>query len=327
MNSESSNWFSDFLSMLGCVDPSDLRISQAYDLKNKHTPKKLFKYRKCDGYALNNLQNDTVWISSPNKYNDPFECIQYINFAQIDSMQSDRIVDDAKKRLCEKIVIPNDIESRARASSDPIAVIMHWLLQLDKSITVTEDQRNQLSALMQDRKQNITDELNRAIRSSIFISSFSELNDSILMWSHYAKDHTGFCIEYDIGSIPLESRHRRLLYPIQYRLDLFDATDHISRSFASLPFNNIYGIQAYIRKHEQWSYEKEWRLLFSHGVIKSEQNIPFVRASHVYLGCKMTPENRNEIVKICKAKAIPVTDMKQSPSLYTLIPSPISAEP
>jgi hypothetical protein len=36
------------------------------------------------------------------------------------------------------------------------------------------------------------------IQKATKLCSFSECNDSILMWSHYAKDHKGFCVEYDL---------------------------------------------------------------------------------------------------------------------------------
>lgn len=38
------------------------------------------------------------------------------------------------------------------------------------------------------------------------VCCFSSIKDSILMWSHYAKDHSGFCIEYDLDNLLDQSR-------------------------------------------------------------------------------------------------------------------------
>ena len=34
------------------------------------------------------------------------------------------------------------------------------------------------------------------------MSCFSEIHDSILMWSYYANSHMGICIEYDLSKLP-----------------------------------------------------------------------------------------------------------------------------
>ncbi len=36
------------------------------------------------------------------------------------------------------------------------------------------------------------------VRASLGVICFSERSDSLLMWSHYADNHNGICIEFDI---------------------------------------------------------------------------------------------------------------------------------
>jgi len=38
-------------------------------------------------------------------------------------------------------------------------------------------------------------------KESIYISCFSESSQLLLMWSHYANSHKGFCIEYDYSKL------------------------------------------------------------------------------------------------------------------------------
>lgn len=62
---------------------------------------------------------------------------------------------------------------------------------------------------------------NRTLSTGLKICSLSEVNNSILMWGHYALNHTGFCVEYDFedfsrAPFPLQ------LYPIHYTDEILD---------------------------------------------------------------------------------------------------------
>ena len=61
-------------------------------------------------------------------------------------------------------------------------------------------------------------------QSSLKICSFSATAESIIMWSHYADQHRGFCVEYDLQSLPAENLFVRMMYPVIYSEKLFDAT-------------------------------------------------------------------------------------------------------
>ena len=50
-------------------------MSDAIALKNDHLPGKIYKYRCVNDRSLQNLQEDTIWLASPDKYNDPFDCL------------------------------------------------------------------------------------------------------------------------------------------------------------------------------------------------------------------------------------------------------------
>jgi hypothetical protein len=52
-------------------------------------------------------------------------------------------------------------------------------------------------------------------RKRMYVCSFSEINDSILMWSHYAKNHTGPCVGLAVTNssypyLKFESTHLKL---------------------------------------------------------------------------------------------------------------------
>lgn len=94
------------------------------------------------------------------------------------------------------------------------------------------------------------------------IVSLSQAYDSILMWSHYSSQHTGIVIEIDINELALENKivHSRYgegnsskPYPIIYTNNRKLAKD------CGTTFNHLF--DSYAVKAEQWSYEKEFRII------------------------------------------------------------------
>lgn len=76
---------------------------------------------------------------------------------------------------------------------------------------------------------------------------FSELGDDILMWSHYADGHRGVCFVFD-RSIPPFSDAKKVQYQTKYPISEGKSVDEILRALC-------------LTKSDQWSYEREWRIL------------------------------------------------------------------
>ena len=80
--------------------------------------------------------------------------------------------------------------------------------------------------------------------------SFAKEPSNILMWSHYANSHTGFCLEFT----PVKDfNFFYSLFPIQYERE-FKPAELISNE------TNILD-QLFIRKSRYWKYEDEFRLI------------------------------------------------------------------
>lgn len=85
---------------------------------------------------------------------------------------------------------------------------------------------------------------------------FSEFNDSILMWSHYADSHRGVCLGFERNSDPdngLGSYDVSL--PVVYR------DDNALQSFRPLELDHKATSKILTTKSLSWSYEKEWRMI------------------------------------------------------------------
>ena len=152
------------------------------------------------------------------------------------------------------------------------------------------------------------------------------------MWSHYADNHRGFCIEYDLSELKektvlnFEDNHfysepenfinERLntaikggLFPVIYSSQRvnFPTTRLLKfkrEEVGTQQYQNDIDILLYktfIIKSTNWSYEKEWRLILD-GKIPDhfENKIPFPYIKRIYLGCMMDSQTMATMIEIAK---------------------------
>ncbi len=122
------------------------------------------------------------------------------------------------------------------------------------------------------------------------VFSMSQINDNILMWSHYANQHEGFCIEFVRSSNNLLG-DIEVTRPVDYHfnypeVDPLDSDGNIDHSI----FRKMLFIKA-----KDWSYENEWRLTYDEG--NTEEQLP-ANISSIIFGLRMPEEHKNDIRKI-----------------------------
>lgn len=169
----------------------------------------------------------------------------------------------------------------------------------------------------------MNERFNETIKKGYKICSLSERVDSMLMWSHYAKNHTGFVMEYDFNSLPLSDVRSRSLWPVIYDDKLFDASRFMREQSESGAYNNLFGIIASIHKAKDWQYEQEWRLIIPLGPDEPPFNYSVPTPKAIYLGSKVSNEDRIKISNIANKKGIPVYKMKLSHDRFNMAPEPL----
>jgi hypothetical protein len=117
----------------------------------------------------------------------------------------------------------------------------------------------------------------------------TEVNDNILMWSHYADKHKGFCIEFE------RSDHNFLagescvpvFYPEDDQLPTYKPLDLLKpESFAGIATT----------KAKLWSYELEWRM-----ISREKGNRPYALPGDItaiIFGERMNEKHRQTIKNI-----------------------------
>ncbi|WP_159065838.1 DUF2971 domain-containing protein [Gorillibacterium timonense] len=157
------------------------------------------------------------------------------------------------------------------------------------------------------------------ILSSNYVSCFSETYESILMWSHYADYHRGFCIGYDFKSLGLSDMRFRMLEPVVYRNDMFDLSSFFNPDTLINNSTNIFvALYASIVKSSEWAYEKEWRIVSSNGVFEKECVFVVPKPKAIYLGVKVLNKDREKLLMISERRNIPIYQMKMSENKFQL---------
>lgn len=269
-------WKEQFYKLFCSSDlPTFENMKKAMELKYNNLPT-LYKYTPFDDHSLDILNKNQVWISSPLSFNDTFDCEYLFNFGKTPD-NIDFLIQKCREKLSD-----SDHEN------------------FDKFIT---------DILNSEYKKIVLDS-NKFSKEHVFIACFSEINDSILMWSHYANNHKGICIEFDFKELGIEDIRTHLLFPVIYNDKLFDATRYLQSLKKRKKFNNMLPICSAINKSKKWSEEKEWRIV---STFHSEPGLFECQQPHaVYLGTNFEDKYREIILKIAEDRNFDVYQMKKT---------------
>lgn len=145
------------------------------------------------------------------------------------------------------------------------------------------------------------------------------------MWAHYANNHQGFCVAYDMKN-PSNTMLSGCTFPIQYTDERLDITSFIKK-YATMVASEVdkqtaLGIKkvlindlslVYVEqylsniKHLSWAYEKEFRCTMG----ANAKGMPFVDANPkaIYIGMNCSENNRQKLIEVAKKLSIPIYQM------------------
>lgn len=165
------------------------------------------------------------------------------------------------------------------------------------------------------------------------ISCFSTNPLNLYMWSHYANEHRGFCVEYETdrsaiaaSEVPLAHYDNLLdcIYGVYYHQQRPDntvlAVDWLTKR---IDFDGLRRLYARIlcSKGFNWVFESECRL------IVQDQNwgddAPFFPVRKVYVGQYMRDGAKKKLVELCVSRSIPATEVSVPNSGYQLCERPL----
>lgn len=257
------------------------------------------------------LYDGIIIPAAPETFNDPYDCDFLIENNFLDSRVSRNMLIDSLSKRCAITLEEKDSIRNTDNLEKTLKEIL-WKYFRARSQGLTQD-------LMEASFSAI-----QKVKEILRVVCFSEINDSVLMWSHYAQNHKGFCIEYDFNDWDC----RDYLRPVQY----VDERHYIRNNFAdNLPSNAGREIMdAALYKSSEWSYEKEWRLVMSAMEIlkpKFKDTIPtffleeFITA--VYIGAKAEEQYCTQVCEHYRGTNVEIYRMQMQTDCYKLRPEQI----
>lgn len=273
-----------------------------------HTASKVLALVRCGGFAqvngrgsdvslfrylpparLDVLLTQSVRYSQPAALNDPFEGKPYYTgFASRAQMTAtyaghyEKIVREQYRSLSDEL--------QDQVTLKDFSILMEHMREEVYGV-FTQVESEFVPAI------NATMNCNFAAKTGVLC--FSEVNDSQLMWSHYADNHRGFVVEFD-ECHPYFTQ-RGVSQDELWQLHKVKYSDHRPQTTAiELDFDAIF-----LTKHSSWSYECEWRdfkrLNTAKIVIEAKPlpiymfELPASAIRSVTLGAMMDADSKNRI--------------------------------
>ena len=180
-----------------------------------HIPKRIYKYYPPSALALTGVSSSQIWFSDPLKFNDPYDCA----FDLIDNS-----IWESRRKLTRKDCLKLIGEDPGRKVADA----------------------------------DLQDAVSKAIRESVRqhfvnfgVSCCAASNKSLLMWSHYAESHRGFCLEFDTAYPPFSDA---------MAVNYADSFPHFDWK-TILQNKKPVLVNYLLTKARCWKYEEEWRMI------------------------------------------------------------------
>jgi hypothetical protein len=249
-----------------------------------------FKYQKIDEYCIKNLSENQLYFRDPTKFNDPFDCLVFLDGKAPKEVWIDRIM---SRNKCD---LDTAIEFLDRCIG-----LKYFETEKDL-IYPTEEYYKDVSSYVRDLHGDLK-------RNSIpGVCCFCKDNKNILMWSHYANDHRGICLCFQFSNGWISQNIHKVKYVNEIEpISVFDV------DIESKVRDVLY------KKFDIWTYEQEYRILlnvnsFEKRVVNFEKTdlkkvifglrINREDATSVYNNIKINYLNKGIHVEFCKVESV-----------------------
>jgi hypothetical protein len=244
--------------------PDEKSFHESHPYPDKYCIPSLFRFYKIDLDHVEHLKHlftdRKLYHSLPSQFNDPFECKPHFTWPQEPKILEQHFI----KLLMGQGHNKNEAEEiAAKTINDP-------------KLT----------------QKNIQDTIH-SILAKVRICSFTTSNYNLLLWSHYANSHRGFCVEFDATKLPISSAFK-VKYSDEYPKAIWP------------PYNDLFNLIPLLVKSEDWSYEEEFRTLLVSWAKEKPDNdgesliLSGNEIKNVYLGSNIEEKNKMRIIDIVK---------------------------
>lgn len=247
-------------------------------------PKRLFKYLSFTPRVLQQLCTGDIYYADPSSFNDPLDCrpsvVPDLPIAELKDVLAQLILRRVSKEVSTTM-------EKLRFKTETIAArgesLAHQIFEtLVQNIKYGADHPD-----VADVNQHITSQLIDAIEFELRkaydqgVLCLSTRYDSPLMWSHYADQHRGLCVEFDVSKLP-PGALRKVVYGTSREIAASSIRSWLRED--SLAARKEIEQACLLTKSTEWNYEGEYRMLGRIGLqtsVASMRSITFgLRCDH-----------------------------------------------
>jgi hypothetical protein len=319
-NEDKDAWKSEYIALLDKPTVEEVQLPQAKALKIQKIPRFLYRYKKFDEHAESELKDGYFWLSHPDDFNDPFDSALLIS-EDILLKKMFRGRPDLLLGRPWMASLTEDERQRVRASEQPFKT--SWeILQANGMLADPRSSEEAFQTFIEDCRasdKKVQYVPFASLKNTLRISCFCENFSSVLMWSHYAKNHAGICVEYPTKELLQDPEIAVFLHPVIYKAERFDSTNHFDPAGIRKP-NILSPTLASCHKSPDWSYEKEWRLVIPVRPGDSNQKFPInSKPSRILAGTKVKPDDLEKIKALAATISAPVSVGEMSETDFSIV--------
>lgn len=252
---------------------------------------KLYRYFSNIDYALKEITSGEIYLTLSDSFNDPFDC-------KISNDGSSLLANQKGKvkfilHYVDKILLEcHEFITSFFLEYDFDAMQKEFIDSIDNKKEITPFEYLYFIHTYSKRKDSF-DEFIELLKLSYIkkqplvsvckrVACFSEVNDSILMWSYYADKHKGVCLEYTPTELDLEKEEEKQLFDSLQKV-FYSETQYNQTKYFSSPkdINNVF-----FNKAQCWAHEQEWRIVLEN----NKRKIKFPCLTGIYLGANFRKE-------------------------------------
>ena len=203
----------------------------------------LYKYSAINEWTLKSLENRSVHFTCPNNFNDPFDC-----------------------RLN---IYMNGSDEEWKAHLNRIG-------KIDVDLNTFKEQE----ILYLENSDTFQLELQNLALDTTRMSCFTTEPNNMLLWSHYANCHRGICLVYQARRydtfLYMEFDEADVTYPNNQLASncggimRVNYSDTLPPAYNHLKYNRDELAPFLLTKSEDWSYEKEWRMILPSSALAND---------------------------------------------------------
>jgi len=251
------------------------------------------------------LESRSFRYSSPLKFNDPFD----IQRELIPDFDLDTFPEELMCVIEQYIKNDYDIPNPEHGFSKAILILREKSKTHGYNKSEIERITYPLLGHLLDNVKHLISQVNsqwgKSMRESR-VFCVTEDNDNLLMWAHYAKDHTG--VVFQVATLPEADTPLSVAREVKYKprpVQFYSLEQLIQWTLLDIapdPTELQYTNHAY-RKATVWDYEKEWRVVDMCNYSNKQElyvDHAFIpkQLQKVFLGCKSCNTKGAEIKRL-----------------------------